>query len=202
MHEQLQDFLNECIDTKFKRAFLDIHQRCNNPKNKNYVNYWWRWVKCEWLQFEDFKKDMYASFVEHNKIHWWIDTSINRIDNNWNYCKANCNWITFKEQQNNRRSNYVVEWKTIQERSEELWIPKWKLRHRVKNMWMSIKEAREYVVRNKSWVQWIVWSNTDNRRIVQRKENWKVKRKYFKSLDDAKYFLDNALLPEHNLWKK
>lgn len=191
MYKKLQ---KSCIDTKFKRAFLDIYQRCNNKNVKSYKNYWWRGIKCEWLQYKDFYKDMYASFVEHDRIYWWINTSINRIDNNWNYCKENCEWNTFKEQQNNRSTNCIIEWKTLQQRSEELGIDKWKLRHRLINMGMSIKEATNYKIRNKSWIKWIIRSNRDSRWIVQIKENWKTKRKFFRELLDAKYFLDNALL--------
>lgn len=38
------------------------------------------------------------------------DLTINRIDNDGDYCKENCNWISNKEQQNNKSTNVYVEY--------------------------------------------------------------------------------------------
>jgi len=53
--------------------------------------------------FEEFRDDMYKSYLEHVEKYWEKETSIDRIDNNWNYCKENCKRSTPKEQSNNRR---------------------------------------------------------------------------------------------------
>ena len=55
---------------------------------------------------------MHESYVEHCEKYWEKDTTIDRIDVNWDYCKDNCKWSTYKEQQNNRTNNshVVIDW--------------------------------------------------------------------------------------------
>lgn len=92
-----------------------IKERCECPTNSRYMYYWWRWIKCLWNSYEDFKNDMYESYVEHCNIYWRDNTSIDRIDNDWDYCKDNCKRSTKKEQCNNRRSNVKanIDWETM-----------------------------------------------------------------------------------------
>ena len=96
-----------CRDNKHLHRFYNIYSgmktRCKwtswNQAKRRYYN---KWIKCLWQNFEDFKKDMYESYLEHISIYWIKDTSIDRIDSNWNYCKENCRWATCKEQTENR----------------------------------------------------------------------------------------------------
>jgi len=109
-----------------------MNDRCYNPKIGHYHRYWWRWIKIEWETFEEFYKDM---------IDWYADhLSIDREDNDWNYTKNNCRWVTKKEQCRNRRTNRIYDWKTIAEWCEIQWIQRsivdWRL-----NRWWSTKRA-------------------------------------------------------------
>lgn len=76
--------------------------------------------------FEDFKRDMYESYLEHVEKFWIKQTTIDRIDVNWNYCKENCRWATYKEQLTNRRISpfAIVDWEKITAEIliNELWI--------------------------------------------------------------------------------
>ncbi len=86
-------------------AWKLMKARCYNPKNGSYPNYGVRGISVcsEWLEgFENFFKDM---GFKPSPIH-----SIDRVDNDGNYCKENCKWSTPKEQYLNRRAR--SEWKT------------------------------------------------------------------------------------------
>ena len=65
--------------------------------------YFDKWIKCLWLKFEDFENDMYDSYLIHVSKYWEKDTTIDRINPDWNYCKDNCRWATCKEQTDNRK---------------------------------------------------------------------------------------------------
>lgn len=80
--------------TKIYNVWKWILQRCWYKKHKNYNRYWWRWILCERKTFKDFFKDMGSWYIE------WL--TIDRINNNWNYCKQNCRRATMKEQANNK----------------------------------------------------------------------------------------------------
>mgnify|MGYP001569572219 FL=1 len=101
--------------TYFYRVLIDINQRCNNSRNKRYKDYGGRGIKCLWNSFEEFKDDMYESYLEHKgkieKIGIKKNTTIERINTNGDYCKENCQWATQKQQGRNRRNNHLITYK-------------------------------------------------------------------------------------------
>lgn len=142
--------------TRIYTIFDHIKQRCTNRNRSDWHLYWWKWIKNLWKTFEDFYKDMWPSYEEHVKKYWEKETTIDRINWNWNYCKENCRWATYKEQGNNLSTNreVVYKWKkypTMSSLCEEYWIKKTTFNMRIKRYWLTIEEAIELPLQNRKW---------------------------------------------------
>ena len=83
--------------TKIYNIWNAMRDRCQNPNNVAYKNYGGRGIKvCEsWSDFSNF----YADMGEPSD-----GLTLDRIDNDGNYCKDNCRWIGRSEQSLNRRN--------------------------------------------------------------------------------------------------
>ena len=84
------------VRSRTYNSWLNMKDRCNNPKNKQFKDYGGRGIKYvkRWERFEEFLRDM----EERPK-----DRMLNRIDNDKGYSKKNCNWATWEEQVKNKR---------------------------------------------------------------------------------------------------
>lgn len=81
-----------------------MKNRCLNPTAKDFDRYGGRGIRlCEnWLTFAGFLADMGRRPSDQN--------SIERIDNDGNYEPSNVKWGTHIEQQNNKRTNHLIEY--------------------------------------------------------------------------------------------
>jgi hypothetical protein len=75
--------------------WVAMHQRCENSNVVNYENYGGRGIKVskEWFDFATFVHDMGPKPTPEHTLE--------RSNNNGNYCKENCCWATRKEQSAN-----------------------------------------------------------------------------------------------------
>lgn len=119
--------------------WFGMKKRCENEKCSNFANYGGRGIKvCDrWRSsFSNFYEDMgQRPSPKH---------SIDRIDNDGDYCKENCKWSTRTEQSQNRRNNVVLlfngESKLMAEWERSLGLSKGRLCWRLKNGW-TVEEA-------------------------------------------------------------
>lgn len=93
-------------DYRFYKIWSDMKQRCNNPNNASFYNYSGRGIQYafEWMFYENFKRDMYPSYLEHCKINGNCNTTLDRIDVNDHYYKDNCRWADKQLQRVNIRN--------------------------------------------------------------------------------------------------
>lgn len=98
------------------KCWSNMKSRCTNPNVPSYSSHGKRGINYiqRWELFNNFLEDM------GEKPH---GLTLDRIDNNKGYCKENCRWATYKEQNNNRRNNRLFRGKNLTEWSKLLEIP-------------------------------------------------------------------------------
>lgn len=109
--------------------------RCTKQSDKYFDNYGGRGIRVcdEWQNF-----DVFADWAKSNG--YADKLSIDRINNNGNYCPENCRWATAKEQANNKTTTQYFEYKgekkTLSQLADLFKIPYKRLYERVaKEKW-------------------------------------------------------------------
>lgn len=89
-------------ESKTYLSWISMRKRCEYKKGNRWKLYGGRGVKVcrRWLKFENFLEDMGERPA---------GLTLERKDNNGDYCQKNCMWASQKEQQNNRRNNRRLE---------------------------------------------------------------------------------------------
>ena len=84
------------------RIWCHILGRCNNPTDAKYQYYGARGIKvCErWSEFKNFYEDMGPRPSDNH--------SVDREDNDGDYCPENGRWVTTFQQAQNKRNNVYV----------------------------------------------------------------------------------------------
>lgn len=127
----------------------NIIQRCKNPNSPAYNRYGGRGIKlCKrWERFPNFLADMGCRPSNNH--------SVDRVNNNGNYCAKNCKWSTPKEQRRNTSKNNIFEYqgnfKTLADWADCYKIPRGTLYYRlVLKKWEIQRALLEPVVLGKN----------------------------------------------------
>lgn len=84
-------------------AWCQMRSRCRNSKHRQFKHYGGRGITVDpaWDSFEQFMFDMGKRPGD--------GYSLDRIDNALGYCQSNCRWATSSQQNNNLRTNHLIE---------------------------------------------------------------------------------------------
>lgn len=91
-------------NSRFYVIWHGIMLRCLTPKANSYKNYGAKgiFICKEWQNFNNFKNDMYESYLSHCEVYGEKNTTIDRIDNSKGYELNNCRWATWSLQEKNK----------------------------------------------------------------------------------------------------
>ena len=130
-------------NVRLYNIYKGMVHRCTHEKTAQYEDYGGRGITVcnEWLvNYDNFADWAYANGYEDN-------LTIDRIDNNGNYEPNNCKWSTRKEQNRNKRNNFMItyrrETKCLRTWCEELNLPYDQMRNRIVNLGWNPERAFE-----------------------------------------------------------
>lgn len=137
--------------TRLYKIWKDINKRCANPRHNRYARYGGRGIAV----CEEWKND-FAAF------HAWAISSgyedgltIERKDNDGNYCPENCCWATREAQANNKSTSHKItykgETKTIAEWSRVVGINQRTLYDRINVSKWDAEKALTTPPRGRGW---------------------------------------------------
>lgn len=132
--ESSKDSGNKKVRNRTRECWYAMKNRCNNYNHARYKDYGGRGISYseEWEDYEVFLADM---------GEMPSGRSLDRIDNNGNYCKENCRWATPKEQGQNRSDTVLFNGETAKDASVRLGGGYGLVTQRINDLGWSLEEA-------------------------------------------------------------
>ena len=125
--------------TRLYRVWNNMKNRCYGENNPSYERYGGRGIAVcdEWLDFNNFYDwSIKNGYKEESN---YGECTLDRIDNNGDYCPENCRWVSLGDQQRNKSSNHLItyngETRSIVEWAELLQIDPSVIRTRLYRGW-------------------------------------------------------------------
>jgi len=135
--------------TRLYNTWNHMKQRCSNIKNKDYLNYGGRGITIcpEWAD----KEKGFINFRDWALNNGYKDSlTIDRKENNGNYCPENCQWITNGENlRNTRHCKVTLE---IANEIRDLYRSgNYTTRQLAKMFNLNSKSTIVFIINNKTW---------------------------------------------------
>lgn len=132
--------------TRTYRVWTAMRDRCRNPKTPCYPRYGGRGIRvCDrWSEYPNFLEDMGEKPD---------GMSLDRIDNDGDYSKANCRWATNRQQSRNLSTNRMVSYRgelvALSEACERAGLNYSTVNNRIGNLGWSVERALTVPARRK-----------------------------------------------------
>ena len=131
--------------TRLFRVWSGMRERCANPHHRNYKSYGGRGIKVcpEWNDYSTFEKWAIANGYDVNAPRGVY--TLEREDNNGNYCPENCHFASNIEQANNKSNNRHIEYDGVSHTAAE-WaritgISTYTIRARIDKLGWTVEQA-------------------------------------------------------------
>ena len=141
IHEPAHNRTHGLSKDPIYQRWNQMKERCYNPSCKSYADYGGRGIKMcdEW-------KDSVVSFAEWAFANGYKrELTIERIDNDGDYCPSNCKWIKRSEQPRNRRLCYSITYngktKNLSDWCKELGLEYKRIHNRMHKLGWSFERA-------------------------------------------------------------
>lgn len=127
-------------DTRLHKIWMSMRRRCHNKNDKSYRDYGGRGITIceEWNDFEKFRDWAIQNGYEDC-------LTIDRVNNDGNYCPDNCRWADSVTQANNTRHNHCIDYNgeihTLAEWARITGISYHKLKDRINKCGWGIEKA-------------------------------------------------------------
>ena len=121
--------------TRLHNIWSGMIERCHCP-----TEYHYKWYGGRGISVCKAWKESYETFREWALANGYTENlTIDRIDNDGDYCPGNCRWVDMKTQANNTRRNHFItaygKTKTLTQWSEEAGVSASTIRKRLKLGW-------------------------------------------------------------------
>jgi hypothetical protein len=191
-------------DTRLYKIFRGMVDRTTNPKHIGYSQYGGRGITVcsEWLNEDNGFLNFYNWAINNGYAE---DLTIDRKEVNGDYEPSNCQWVTMKEQNNNKTDNHFITYKgetrTLAEWSEALGGSRALVGERLKLGWSEERAVTEpvsppskcntreicYNGKTQSLKNWAAELNINYKTLAGRlRKGWEVERA-FSTLPDKKF---------------
>lgn len=137
--------------TRIYRIWKDMILRCYDKRHASYQRYGGQGISI----CDEWKDDVQVFYNWATENGYRDGLTIDRKNNDGNYCPENCRWATMKAQANNRRSNVLITYngktKNMQQWASDAGIPYQVLWQRISKLGWSADRALTEPVNRRKW---------------------------------------------------